>query len=108
MKSCIANKIQIALRCRALQTLKVMRPWQLSERDEQATLPIIKALAAKGLVVTRWKWKYIPEVQQFYFLVNTPSIAKLGPMVVLQVQREGLANGNIDGDIACRVRLIAE
>jgi len=55
---------------------------------------------AQGLEVTGWKWTYITTVKQFYLLVSTPSITKLGPAVALQAQGRvslaliGVSNGS--------------
>lgn len=85
-----------------------MYDWQLPKVDLEATLIIIKALQAEGMVVTRWEWKYIPRVNQFYLLVTTPSIAVFGPPAVIQIQERAMERSGVNIGITNRVRLIAE
>jgi hypothetical protein len=83
-----------------------MHSWQLSQSEKDAALPLINALKAEGLEVARWQWKYIPEVEEFYLLVTTPAIGKLGISEVLQAQNRAIEKANVAKNISSRLRLI--
>lgn len=85
-----------------------MRTWQPPQIDRDATPKLIMALQAEGLVVSRWEWRYIPQVNEFYLLVTTPSIAVLGPPAALQAQERAMKRAGVDAAVADKVRLIPE
>ena len=47
-----------------------MRRAQLSQRERDSTPRIVKALSAEGFVVSNWGWKFLPEADEWYFLVR--------------------------------------
>ena len=78
---------------------------ELPPSDKEAEIKIIAALRTQGMEVTKWEWRYVPQVEQWQLFIKTSWIEKHGREVARRALNDALVNGGIADDIASRVRL---
>jgi hypothetical protein len=78
---------------------------QLPQSDKDAEIKIIAGLRTQGMEVTKWDWRYVPQIEEWQLFVKTSWIESHGREVARRALDDALVNAGIDESIASRVRL---